>query len=54
MPFGLGLAILFLTCISAEAPTGLDIFTGQIVGVDDLQTRTLVTPAVLTPTSCWR
>lgn len=47
MPFGLGLGILFLHLYQGRSANRFGLLTGQIVGVDDLQTRTLVTSAVL-------
>ena len=47
MPFGLGLGILFLHLYQGRSANRFGLLTGQIVGVDDLQTRTLVTGAVL-------
>lgn len=47
MPFGLGLGILFLHLYQGRSANQFGLLTGQIVGVDDLQTRTLVTGAVL-------
>lgn len=47
MPFGLGMGILFLSLYQGRTANRFGLLTGQIVGVDDLQTRTLVTGAVL-------
>lgn len=47
MPFGLGLGILFLSLYQGRSANRFGLLTGQIVGVDDMQTRTLVTGAVL-------
>lgn len=47
MPFGLGLGILFLSLYQGRSANKFGLLTGQIVGVDDMQTRTLVTGAVL-------
>ena len=47
MPFGLGLGILFLHLYPGRSANRFGLLTGQIVGVDDIQTRTLVTSAVL-------
>ncbi|WP_300343994.1 metal ABC transporter permease [Nesterenkonia sp.] len=47
MPFGLGLGILFLHLYQGRSANRFGLLTGQIVGVDDVQTRTLVTTAVL-------
>lgn len=47
MPFGLGLGILFLHLYPGASANRFGLLTGQIVGVDDLQTRTLVTGSVL-------
>jgi len=47
MPFGLGLGILFLSLYQGRSANKFGLLTGQIVGVDDIQTQTLVTGAVL-------
>lgn len=47
MPFGLGLGILFLHLYPGRSANRFGLLTGQIVGVDDIQTTTLVTGAVL-------
>lgn len=47
MPFGLGLGILFLSLYDGRSSNKFGLLTGQIVGVDDVQTQTLVTGAVL-------
>ncbi len=47
MPFGMGLGILFLHLYQGRSSNQFGLLTGQIVGVDDIQTRTLVTGAVL-------
>lgn len=47
MPFGLGLGILFLSLYQGRSANKFGLLTGQIIGVDDIQTRTLVTGAVL-------
>lgn len=47
MPFGLGLGILFLHLYQGRSANKFGLLTGQIVGVDDVQTRTLVTGAVI-------
>ncbi|WP_170228499.1 metal ABC transporter permease [Nesterenkonia populi] len=47
MPFGMGLGILFLHLYQGRSANQFGLLTGQIVGVDDIQTRTLVTGAVL-------
>ncbi|MBO0595085.1 metal ABC transporter permease [Nesterenkonia sp. E16_7] len=47
MPFGLGLGILFLSLYQGRSANKFGLLTGQIVGVDDIQTQTLVTGAVV-------
>ncbi|WP_191090002.1 metal ABC transporter permease [Nesterenkonia ebinurensis] len=47
MPFGLGLGIFFLHLYQGRTANRFGLLTGQIVGVDDVQTRTLVTGAVV-------
>lgn len=47
MPFGLGLGILFLSLYQGRSANKFGLLTGQIVGVDDIQTQTLVTGAVI-------
>lgn len=47
MPFGMGLGILFLSLYQGRSANQFGLLTGQIVGVDDVQTRTLVTGAVI-------
>ncbi|GAA3051384.1 MULTISPECIES: metal ABC transporter permease [Actinomycetes] len=47
MPFGLGLGILFLSLYQGRSANRFGLLTGQIVGVDDMQTRTLVTGALV-------
>lgn len=47
MPFGLGLGILFLSLYQGRSANRFGLLTGQIVGVDDMQTQTLVTGAVI-------
>lgn len=47
MPFGMGLGILFLHLYQGRSSNQFGLLTGQIVGVDDIQTRTLVTGAVI-------
>ncbi|GAA1805279.1 metal ABC transporter permease [Nesterenkonia flava] len=47
MPFGMGLGILFLSLYQGRSANQFGLLTGQIVGVDDVQTRTLVSVAVL-------
>ena len=47
MPFGLGLGILFLSLYHGRSANKFGLLTGQIVGVDDIQTQTLVTGAVI-------
>ncbi|WP_033420250.1 metal ABC transporter permease [Nesterenkonia alba] len=47
MPFGMGLGILFLHLYQGRSANQFGLLTGQIVGVDDIQTRTLVTVAVI-------
>lgn len=47
MPFGLGLGIFFLHLYTGRSANRFGLLTGQIVGVDDVQTRTLITGAVL-------
>lgn len=47
MPFGLGLGILFLHLYPGRSANQFGLLTGQIVGVDDIQTGTLVTGALV-------
>lgn len=47
MPFGMGLGILFLHLYQGRSSNQFGLLTGQIVGVDDMQTQTLVTGAVI-------
>ncbi|EXF25207.1 ABC transporter permease [Nesterenkonia sp. AN1] len=47
MPFGLGLGILFLSLYQGRSANKFGLLTGQIVGVDDIQTQTLVAGAVV-------
>lgn len=47
MPFGMGLGILFLHLYQGRSSNQFGLLTGQIIGVDDIQTRTLVTGAVV-------
>lgn len=47
MPFGMGLGILFLSLYDGRSANRFGLLTGQIVGVDDVQTQTLVTTCVL-------
>lgn len=47
MPFGMGLGILFLYLYQGRTANQFGLLTGQIVGVDDIQTTTLVTGAVV-------
>ncbi|HIX00239.1 MAG TPA: metal ABC transporter permease [Candidatus Nesterenkonia stercoripullorum] len=47
MPFGLGLGILFLSLYQGRSANKFGLLTGQIVGVDDMQTTTLVIGAAL-------
>jgi len=47
MPFGLGLGILFLSLYQGRSANKFGLLTGQIVGVGDIQTQTLVTGAVI-------
>ena len=42
MPFGMGLGILFLYLYQGRTANQFGLLTGQIVGVDDIQTRTLI------------
>lgn len=47
MPFGMGLGILFLSLYPGRSANQFGLLTGQIVGVDDIQTGTLVTGAAV-------
>ncbi|TLP94074.1 metal ABC transporter permease [Nesterenkonia salmonea] len=47
MPFGMGLGILFLYLYQGRTANQFGLLTGQIVGVDDIQTRTLISVAVV-------